>query len=440
MRILFISYYFAPANAIAAVRTTKIVKYLEKNGFTVDVICGNFPVVDDILKNDIKNKKNIFYIEGFRFIERLRKYKRETSEKSQTKSWKNIVFRVFDKIVVKIFGLEKYIFAEILNSYFFYLNAKKLKIDINQYDSIISSFGPIGSLLLANSYKKKNPKLFYILDLRDPVIPEYINSKILKIFLKKIEKNTFDLLDHAVVVSEGLKDYLISKNFKKDISIITNGYDLEDLFFIDTEFLREVKIDSENKLTFCYTGNLYEGRRDISKLFLALKQLINEGKIQENKISVYYAGKDENIFLNTAKSDNIESIVKSYGFIPRKKALALQSGSDVLVLATWNTNKEKGVLTGKLFEYMMFKKPILALVSGEKNAEIENILKDLNFGFTFYNDYSNINDFKNYILFLYHEKIINNKKIIEESEKVSKYDFQNLTQKYIDLLKSYHEN
>ncbi len=109
-------------------------------------------------------------------------------------------------------------------------------------------------------------------------------------------------------------------------------------------------------------------------------------------------------------------------------------------MATWNTNKEKGVLTGKLFEYMMFKKPILALVTGEKNAEIENILKDLNFGFTFYNDYSNINDFKNYILFLYHEKIINNKKIIEESEKVSKYDFQNLTQKYIDLLKSYHEN
>lgn len=50
MRILFISYYFAPANAVAAVRTTKIVKYLEKNGFTVDVICGNFPVVDDILK------------------------------------------------------------------------------------------------------------------------------------------------------------------------------------------------------------------------------------------------------------------------------------------------------------------------------------------------------------------------------------------------------
>ncbi len=91
------------------------------------------------------------------------------------------------------------------------------------------------------------------------------------------------------------------------------------MFFIDTEFLREVKIDSENKLTFCYTGNLYEGRRDISKLFLALKELIDEGKIQEDKISVYYAGKDENIFLNTAKSDNIESIVKSYGFIPRKK-------------------------------------------------------------------------------------------------------------------------
>lgn len=434
MKILFISYYFAPANAVASIRTTKIVKYLEKNGFIVDVICGKFPIKDEILERDIEGKRNIFYIDGFKFIENLRKYKRETSQKSPKLNWKSFILKISNKILDKIFGLEKYFIIEILNSYFFFQNAKKLKININQYDFIVSSFGPVGSLLLANYYKKKNPKVKYILDLRDPIIPEYINSGILKFFLKIFEEKTFNLLDYAVVVSEGLKEYLIDNGFKKGISVITNGYDLEDISFVDEKFLKEIEKNNSDKITFCYTGTLYEGKRDISKLFLALKQLINEGKIQEDKISIYYAGKDEDIFLNTAKIYNLDNISKSYGFLPRKKSLALQAGSDILVLATWNTNKEKGVLTGKLFEYMMFKKPILALVSGNKKAEIDQILKNLTLSLVYYNEHDDIKNLKDYILKVYNIKILQDQILTEYNEAINEYNYRNIVKKYTKIL------
>ena len=39
-RVQVISYYFAPQNAIGAVRPTKLVKYLARQGVEVTVLCG----------------------------------------------------------------------------------------------------------------------------------------------------------------------------------------------------------------------------------------------------------------------------------------------------------------------------------------------------------------------------------------------------------------
>ena len=39
-RILIISYFFAPQNAMGAVRPTKLAKYLSRMGHEVTVLCG----------------------------------------------------------------------------------------------------------------------------------------------------------------------------------------------------------------------------------------------------------------------------------------------------------------------------------------------------------------------------------------------------------------
>ena len=61
-RILFICNYFAPDATIAAVRTTKLVKYLKQSGYEVDFLaCKNDGLsVDEILVNDIDDVSVVY--------------------------------------------------------------------------------------------------------------------------------------------------------------------------------------------------------------------------------------------------------------------------------------------------------------------------------------------------------------------------------------------
>ena len=52
-----------------------------------------------------------------------------------------------------------------------------------------------------------------------------------------------------------------------------------------------------------------------------------------------------------------------------------------MLLATWNSLEEQGVLTGKVFEYFMFKKPILSIVGGDLvGSEIGKVIEDIGAG------------------------------------------------------------
>ena len=61
MRILVISYYYAPQNTIGAIRPTKLVKYLERMGHQVTVLCGGGldAKVDPTLQRDLEQMKDV---------------------------------------------------------------------------------------------------------------------------------------------------------------------------------------------------------------------------------------------------------------------------------------------------------------------------------------------------------------------------------------------
>lgn len=80
-KIIIISYFFAPANMIGAVRMTKLAKYFVKKGYEVEVLTSpNNSILfqkenngfDEILYNDIKNV-NVTRIEHGRLYKKLAK-------------------------------------------------------------------------------------------------------------------------------------------------------------------------------------------------------------------------------------------------------------------------------------------------------------------------------------------------------------------------------
>ena len=63
-RVLLICNYFAPDHAIAAVRTSKLAKYLKVNGYEVEVLAEKKDGGEDgLLKNGVEDIR-VFYAEN----------------------------------------------------------------------------------------------------------------------------------------------------------------------------------------------------------------------------------------------------------------------------------------------------------------------------------------------------------------------------------------
>ena len=112
--------------------------------------------------------------------------------------------------------------------------------------------------------------------------------------------------------------------------------------------------------------------------------------------------------------------------------------SDILLLLTWNDNHSKGILTGKFFEYLLFKKPILGIVSGNvPNSETYELINRLKVGFC-YEQASGLDSerkLKDYILSLYTSFTISKEIDFQPNiEDVNNFDYEKLAFNLNDII------
>lgn len=407
MKILFISYYFPPLKAIGSLRTYYFAKFLSKKSWKISVLTTNayrvletdtfFKPLKDVEKIDIPvfdlqmlktvvNKKNINTgintnpVEGKKFI------------------FKKILFKLRNSFPLNILyeGGGLYIIIGI------YKGSKIVKKTNTK--NIYSTFSPFSNHIIAYFIKLLNKDCYWVADFRDLPFGDnganlFFNS--FQIYLNKI---IIKKADKVTTISEGLKNILIKYN--QNIEVITNGYD-------DTEMSIKENIDkNENNKYFdiVYTGMLYSGQRDATVLFRAIKELILEDE-KYSKIRLIYAGKDSSLWSIWAKKYTLEDNILIKGVVSREEAIKLQKNATINLLLTWSSKTQKGILTGKLFEYLSVSKPIICIISGIQDEEIESMFKKINCGLVAYGDSCN---------FLKEEL----KKLFEKN--IQEYDFDEL--------------
>lgn len=446
--VLVISYLFAPSNEIGAVRPTKIAKYLARKGFEVSVICADGKCIEDNnMKADMQHLKKITRIGHSSFYHQLMKCRSRILErpqhsgnnpdmpsgimqKSKFKKWLSVMIRQsFDMVA----------------AYDFYFRSKKVlrNMDMNQFNYMFSTFGPLGSHLVGKYVRHRNKQIRWIADFRDPM-----DITTVHVYEKEHEQYGFDRTyqmiqagicrdcDYITAVSKGFLDQVTKGELRSKASVVTNGYDTDDFKDINNIVNSST---NPNKLTFIYTGALYEGKRDVSPIFRAINELKQEGKVDLDRIQFYYAGKEEKHLIYQAKKNNCEKIVKLFGYVSRKKSLELQNQAHILVVVTWNEPGYKGVLPGKFFEYMQFKKPIIAIISGRiKESEISEIVNDCQLGCW----YENIQHEKRFMLlkeYIYHQYSCFVKDGTIEfnplSACVDQYSYEKITDNIINIFK-----
>ncbi|MDD3409772.1 MAG: hypothetical protein PHY12_03085 [Eubacteriales bacterium] len=373
MNVLIVSYCFAPQNAIGAVRATKLAKYLTRMGYSVTVIGGKGldAMQDPILARDLEALSDVHIVRERSLLRRWKERgQAEKTEKSDAfvataptparTGWKH---RVMDALYLFL--------ADRADGAWARAALREARALPQTYDYVISSYGPPGVHTAALAIKREGVARRWIADFRDEAAFPFAWQK------GRLGRYIRSVREHADAVTAVSEGYLRVMGLEKLGTPIPNGFDREDL-------PDSGERKAGNKLTFIHCGQMYGGHRDLTPLFKTLRALMDEGCVDEKRVSLVYAGRDTSGFVDQARACGLENCLTGYGFMPRDESIRLQQRADVLLLAAWNYQNRLGNLPGKLLEYMLLRRPVLCCVAGDvPQSEAGRVIERTNIGFCY---------------------------------------------------------
>lgn len=240
------------------------------------------------------------------------------------------------------------------------------------YDAIVSSFSPPAAHIVATRIKARHPEIVWLADFRDLWAHNHITSArgILRSIESTLEKRSIrNKADALMTVSEPLAESLRQRYPQHPVWVIENGFDPEE--FPDWRERLRPAPSAAGMLRICYAGTLYPDRRDPTPLLMAINRLIDNGVLSRDQVALDFYGQNEKELTAILErcNGNRHGIVHAHGFVSRQESLAAQARSSLLLLLESSEPAARGVLTGKLFEYLVSGIPILAVgVDGENAA------------------------------------------------------------------------
>lgn len=384
-RILIIATAFSPENEIGAIRVTKLVKYLIRQGFSITIFSPELHEGSKINNApepiEFKNieRHTIHLSENFqKFF--LKKRNELTKNTSATNLISNKNSGFIASLKSSLMSIIQFLYS-LLRGYDWYrqvLNSQQYKDSLNyEYDAIFSSYPSVAAHWVGVNASKVL-KIPLITDFRDPMNYEtnsnWFNLQVNSYLQRQIIRRADAVTTIANDLIPKLKDG--NKYPNTQFVYLPNGYDIDDLE------VSNVYESKQDYLTFCYVGSLYGGQRKLNSFFEALNEAIIKDLIPKNKIKVVYAGKEFGVLHRVAKKFNLTDILINKGFVSREESIDLQANSDLIIVVTWNTKKDQGIMTGKLYECMLTEKPVIVVVNGNvPNSEIKRVIKMVEGGF-----------------------------------------------------------
>lgn len=358
-KVLIVCFNFPPYNVAGSLRLGKIAKYFEEYGLDIKVLHAKDPSYLMDLSVEI-SKKNVHAVEYFdvNSIPKLFFNQKESKEFMNTAVE---ALSKWQKIKVKLAYIFK-MFAHFPDSRIGWIfsgfkEGKKIIDEWNPNLLYISALPASTAILGYRLAKYKN--IPFILEYRDlwTLNHYYYYPKWRKYLEKKIEKRINQSAELLVTVSEPLARDL-RKNFDTETYVSINGIDTDTL--AEKHNLELCNEFSEDYFNVVYTGGMYNGKRDPSMLFKAIRKYNNSGLLKK-QIRVYFYGTGQKWVQQLADSLDISSFVFCKGSVSYVKSVEVQHRADALLLLLWDSPLEEGVFTGKLFEYIPTNNPIIAI-------------------------------------------------------------------------------
>jgi len=381
--VLFISYYFPPSGGSGVQRGLKFVKYLPDFGWdpivlTVDPKSAAYPEIDEGLLDDIPDGVKIVRTDSWD------PYTAYASLVGKKKS---------DAVGVGFLGADhdswKEKVARFVRANLFFPDARvgwvrharravREQLNSTNIDAIVSTGPPHSAHLIAASIAKSQ-NLPWIADIRDAwpdiayadMLP---TTKLARRWDLRIRNRVLRSATTHVAVTESLARQM-SEGVSVPFHVIRNGFDPAD--FSDS---KSKPLDGFN---IVHTGSMAPARNP-SSIWRILSR--PDARARWPRLKLTFVGNVDGTIFRAASDAGLSHLLEHVPHVSHEEAIAYTTSATLLLLPINRVSSKAGIVTGKIYEYLMAGRPVLGL--GDPDGEASSILRETGAGTMF--DYDDI--------------------------------------------------
>lgn len=357
-KVLLISYLYPPFNQIGAKRAYFFSKYLSKLGFQVQVLSSELP--ENFSRWDVDCSTHQVYRIPIRDLRLVRHEK--------------------NAVLARFYQFFNDLFSPIDAS----ARIQVEDIDFEQLskpDIIIATGGPWHSLQIGAGLKKHWPEAKLILDYRDAwnihdksVAIDSLNNfgqgldKLKAAKTLKAEKEALEVADAVIGVTQPIVENVINhpkfKSFNpENYRVIYNGFEAND----------DEPVYDKNQFIISYTGILRQEQEH--ELFLkGFEKFMQNPEVNPQDVLLLFVGSDHprlQHLLAPFKQSSFAKQIEVTPFLDRAEVRKYQDKSSLFI--NFSYTGKRGIMSGKIFEYLELKKPML--IVSKNDDEMEKLLR-----------------------------------------------------------------
>lgn len=369
-KVLILTYYWPPAGGPGVQRVLKLVKYLPDFGWDPIILTvkdGEYPAFDPSLEKEIPPSCRVIQTRTVEFFKAFRTLSGKGEKKPA------------DIYLLKHRGMKprERLFTWIRQAFFVpdarlgwipFAISKGVQVIREEQPDLIFSCSPPHSLQIAAYFLAHQHRLPWVADFRDPWTDAFWEKSVPRPTLSHrlniaIEQRIIRGAHAITTVSAGFKELLLKRQHTKAY-VLPNAYD-------NTDF--EVKKQRSPTFRITYAGNISASQNPV-QLFGALAKLrARYGSLLE----IHFYGTFHRQVLDSIEEAQLRDIIHLHDYLPHKQVVSKITDSDLLILLI-PKHDGKGILTGKVYEYLATQNFILGI--SNEHGEVGQLLEECRCG------------------------------------------------------------
>lgn len=365
MRILLLTWFFPPTNAIGAVRTGKFARHLMQEGHDLRVVTVRNGELPAGLPLEVPSSQ-VVYTSWFdvnsapRALNRLLRPGRRSpphvaTPAAPSRSSGHSSGRSHLRRAARFYTAAVNLPDRQIGWLPWALRGTRRACADWRPDLLFAS-GPPFTAFLAAHHASRRLGVPWVAELRDRWVddPYDDDPPWRAAALARLERLTLGSASALVTVSQPWAEWYRQK-YAKPVATIYNGFDPNEI--VGIEKVEKARWFEPGPLTIVYTGVIYPGFRDPTPLFTALRQIPRA----EQRLRVVFYGTAPDHVRPIAAACGVLPLVELRPAVPHAEALRIQRAADLLLLMQWTDPRDQGHIPAKLFEYLAARRPILGL-------------------------------------------------------------------------------